>query len=126
MPRTPLHRAALVAAVALAALAGACAQDDPTEAELREDLTEELRDIDPELTADEAECYAELLVDEIGREEISDVDLQDEEPSAEIAEQLGAAAVAAREGCGPDGAISTTTAPPAGGDAVSTTTTAAP
>ncbi len=100
MPRPRNTVALLLAAVPVALLSGACSQqDDPTPAELRADLAEELRDRDSTLTADQAECYAGLVVEELGVDEIQDVDLSDEEPTAEVAEGLAAAAVEARDEC---------------------------
>ena len=100
--------AALVALLLpLAALSGACSQqDDPTADELQEDLAEELREQDGELSADEADCYAGLLVaeiedrEELGLEAVNDVDFSDEEPSADLADAIAAAAADARAECG--------------------------
>ena len=74
-------------------------QDDPTEAELKDDLVNELREVDTELTADQADCYAGLLVDEVGVKDIVDVGFSAEPPD-EIADEVADAAVAAREECG--------------------------
>ena len=94
------HSPVIVAVLALGVILGACTQqDDPTEAELTEDLVEELRDIDPALTADQAECYAGLIVDEVGVEDVVDVKFSDSEPSNELDDKVATAAVAAREEC---------------------------
>ena len=97
-----MHRtAAIAAALALASLVGACTQQkDPSADELQDDLVEELRDIDASLTADQADCYAELLVDKVGVDEIVDVKFSAEEPSAKVADGIAEAAVAARDQCG--------------------------
>ena len=93
---TPLLAALLVVGVAV----GACSQqDDPTEAELTEDLVEELREVDPQLTADQAECYAGLLVDKIGVEDIVDISFSASEPEDEMAPKVAEAAVEARTTC---------------------------
>ena len=87
---------------AMAALVGACSQQgDPSKAELTEDLTEDLREVDPDLTADQAECYAGLLVDEVGVKDLADVRFSDAEPPTEdgVADKIAAAAIAAREDC---------------------------
>ena len=97
MHRTPV----IVAALVLASLVGACSQQkDPTADELQDDLVEELRKVDTDLTADQADCYAGLLVKEVGVKDIVDVKFSAEEPSDEIADGIAAAAVAARDECG--------------------------
>ena len=93
---TPLLAAVLVVATAV----GACSQaDDPTEAELTADLVEDLREVDPALSADQAECYAGLIVDKVGVDEVGDVRFSDAEPDTEIAEQVADAAIEARTAC---------------------------
>jgi hypothetical protein len=82
----------------MAALVGACSQQgDPSKAE----LTEDLREVDPDLTADQAECYAGLLVDEVGVKDLADVRFSDAEPPTEdgVADKIAAAAISAREDC---------------------------
>ena len=99
----PLRRSAATLAALLLPLgvaASACSQqDDPTEAELQEDVAEELRERDDDLTADQADCYAGLLVDELGVDAVMDLDYSDEEPDAEVAEGIAAAAAEARTAC---------------------------
>jgi hypothetical protein len=97
------HTPTIAAVLALGALVGACSQqDDPTVAELREDISEQLQEIEgsPALTAAQADCYAELLVeDEADVDELSDVKFSASEPDPEVAEKIAAAAVQAREDC---------------------------
>jgi hypothetical protein len=101
MPRPRSPFAALVALASFALVAGACSQqDDPTPEELQEDVAEELRERDSSLSADQAECFAGLIVEELGVDEIQDVEFSDEEPTPELAEGIAAAAVAARAECG--------------------------
>jgi hypothetical protein len=96
-----MHRTPVIAAALVFVLAGACSQqEDPTADELQDDLVEQLREADDSLDADQADCYAGLLVKEIGVEDIVDVKFSAEEPSDEIADGIAAAAVAAREECG--------------------------
>jgi hypothetical protein len=101
--RLPMRRTSplLAAVLALGAFLGACSQQkDPTVAELREDLVEELRDVQPSITADQAECYAALLVqDKSDVDDFVDVKFSESEPEPEVAERIAAAAVAAREDC---------------------------
>lgn len=100
----PRHRAAAALPallLLLGAVTGACTQQgDPSPEELQEDLSEELRERNPDLTADQADCYAELLVEELGVDAVMDVDFSDEEPSADLAEGIATAAAAARDDCG--------------------------
>ena len=93
--------AALAALLLLLGLAtSACAQEsDPSAEELRDDLAEELRDQDGDLSADQAECYAGLLVEELGVDEVMDVSFSDEEPPGEVADGIAAAAAEARTAC---------------------------
>ena len=102
--RLMLRPRSLVALVVLAgplAVLPACSQqDDPSPEELTEDVAEELRERDSSLTAEQAECYAALVVDELGVDAIQDVEFSDEEPTPELAEGIAAAAVAARDECG--------------------------
>lgn len=112
LPSPPTAIAALAATVAL--VLGACGgPSDPTGAELVEEISEELRSSDPSLTAEQADCYAELLVDEVGTDEINDLGFTDDEPDPEVAQAIATAAVAAREACGlgdgDSGPTSTTT-----------------
>jgi hypothetical protein len=100
MPRPRTLLTVVAAAVPLALLAPACSQqDDPSPEELTEDLAEELRERDGSLTADQAECFAGLVVEELGVEDIQDVELSDEDPTSELAEGIAAAAVQARDEC---------------------------
>ena len=95
---TPL----LAVLFAMAAIVGACSQQkDPTKAELTDDLVEDLREVNPDLSADQAECYAGLLVDKVGVADLNDVNFSDAEPSAEddVADKIAEAAIAAREEC---------------------------
>lgn len=86
--------------LALGLLLGACASaDDPSAEEVREDLSKSLQKGDDALSKAEADCYAEIVVDEVGADAINDVGFSDKEPEAAVAKELGAAAVAARAEC---------------------------
>ncbi len=98
MRRTPLIIAAVLA---VASLGGACSQQkDPTKNELSEDLADELQEVDSSLTAKQADCYADLLVEKVGVKRVIDVDFSDKQPADEIADRIATAAVAARDECG--------------------------
>jgi hypothetical protein len=116
MRRTPALLAAVTLVVALSACSGA---DDPSPEELQADITEELQDVDPDLTDDQAECVAEQVIAAVGEDEVNDIDFSAEDPG-DLEEEFAAAAVAARDDCLGEG--TTTTA----GIEVTTTTTAAP
>ncbi len=80
---------------------GACGQsDDPTAEELEKDISEELQDVDSTLTKAEADCYAGVVVDELGVDAVNDIDFSADAPDEDDAEALGAAAIKARETCG--------------------------
>lgn len=91
----------LVAATfALGLLVGACAgADDPSAEELEEDLSEALQEGDDGLSEAEADCYAALVVEEVGTDELNDIGFSDDEPEAAVAQALGDAAVSARAEC---------------------------
>ena len=96
-----MRLSALVASVlALGLLLGACSQaKDPSAKDLRSDLSSELQEGDDGLTKTQADCYAKLLVDEVGVKRLNDIDFQDKEPSKAIADDLAAVAVTARTDC---------------------------
>jgi hypothetical protein len=99
MRRTTVLLAVLLV---MAATVGACSQQkDPTAAELKDDLVEDLREVDADLSVDQAECYAGLLVDKVGVKDLADVRFSDAEPSTEdgVADKIAEAAIAAREDC---------------------------
>lgn len=98
MRRTTFRAAGACALIfALTACAGGDSDDSPEE--LQENLTEELTDLDLGLTAEQADCFAGLLIEHVGAEELQDIDFTDEEPPAEIAEQFADAAAEAIDAC---------------------------
>ena len=69
---------------------GACGQsDDPTAEELEKDISEELQDVDSTLTKAEADCYAGVVVDEVGVDAVNDIDFSADAPDEDDAEALG-------------------------------------
>jgi len=87
-------------ALAIGAL-GACSQsDDPNAEELEKDISEELRDVNSGLTKADADCYAGVIVDEVGVDAVNDIDFSADEPDEDDAEALAAAAITARQTCG--------------------------
>lgn len=88
------------ALLALVLLLGACSQPkDPSAKDLREDLSTQLQEGDDGLTEAQADCFAKLIVDEVGVKRLNDIDFQADEPSKGMADELAAAAVTARTTC---------------------------
>jgi hypothetical protein len=118
MRRTPL----LGLLLALTLLVGACSgkSKDPTASELRTKIATQIRGIQTSLTAKQADCYADLLVKQIGTTTINGLDLRDKAPDAKTAKALATAAVAATTACGIGGAATTTSS-----SSTSTTSTSA-
>lgn len=104
MRRTPLTSA--LAALVVALLVTACGgggDDDPED--LQADLSEDIQ-TSLDLNEAQADCFADLLVEEIGAEDLQDVDFSADEPPAGMEEQLTAAARAAIDECDIDPAAS--------------------
>lgn len=89
----------LASVLAVVLLLGACSQKDPSAKDVREDLSAALQDGEDGLTKDQADCYAKLIVAEVGVDAINDVDFKDQEPSGDLADDIAAAAVTARATC---------------------------
>ena len=96
MRSTPLA----AAVVAFGLLLGACSQNKTKASDVKKDLSEALQEGDAALTKEQADCYAGLIVDKVGAKEINDIQFSKEEPSKELADQLGDVAVTARTSCG--------------------------
>ena len=98
MPRWSLLGAA---ALFLVGGAAACAGggDDDSKADIKKDIVATLQRGDDAYDHDTAECYADLIIDEVGLEELRDVDVADDEPSPKLADALAAAAQRAAEEC---------------------------
>jgi hypothetical protein len=97
MRRSPLTGS--LAALSLVVALAACGQaDEPSAEDVRADLSEELQAYDTDLTADEADCMAEVIVDEVGLDELNDVDFSAAEPE-DLADAFGAAGVRAQDDC---------------------------
>lgn len=94
-------RLSLFAAPVLVAglVLGACSSKDPSAKDVREDLSVALQKGPDGLTEKQADCFAGLLVKELGVEAINDIDFTDSEPSAELAEAIASVAVTAGAAC---------------------------
>ena len=85
MRRTTLLGAA--ASVCLVFAAAACGGDDgggSSEADLVDELSETLQTGGGGLDAEAADCYAEIIVDEVGADALKDIDLSADEPPEEL------------------------------------------
>ncbi len=69
-----------------------------SEADIKEKLADQLSQ-DGELDKDTAECFAGVIVDEIGVDKLKDVDFSADEPPAGLEEEFTAAAMTALDTC---------------------------
>jgi hypothetical protein len=102
-PSRPL-RAITVAALVLGGALGAsaCGGDDgESEADIKEQLSETLqRSGDAFGDQETADCFADIVIDEVGIEELQDLELSAEEPPKELEVKIADAALRAQEECG--------------------------
>ena len=92
----------VLVAAALVLGVSACGGDDAdSEADIKEQLSETLQrsgeGFDDQETAD---CFADIVIDEVGIEELQDLELSAEEPPEEIEDKIAEAAIRAGEECG--------------------------
>jgi len=85
----------LVLVVGLAACAGG--SRDRSAEDIEEDVAAQLEEAG--YPSEDAACVAEVVVEEIGVDELQDVDFTDEEPPEELQEAIAAAALAAIDRC---------------------------
>ena len=91
---------ATVASLCLLLGASACSgQGEESEDEIIDDLSESLRAGDPDLDQEEADCFAEIVIDEIGLDEARDIDLSSDEPTEEDQQAVAAATIRAQDEC---------------------------
>jgi hypothetical protein len=98
MRRTPLIGSIVVLALGIGA--GACSsseKDDPKE--LRKDLSEQFQEGKDGLDKKQADCFADVLIDEVGADELADVDFSADEPPEDLQDAFTAAAVRAVAEC---------------------------
>jgi len=91
---------ATAAAVVLILGLSACGDSDggSSDADIKDRIAEQLGE-GGALDADTAECFADVIVDEIGADKLNDVDFSAEEPPAELQEEFAGAAVKAIDAC---------------------------
>lgn len=92
--------AALAATFLLLGLT-ACGSDDDSggsDADVKSEIAEQLAE-DGTLDQETAECFADVIVDEIGADELEDVDFSAEEPPEGLQEEFASAAMKAIDEC---------------------------
>lgn len=97
----------LGAAVSLCLVVGgaACGGDDgESEQDMVNDISETLQNGGEGFDEETADCYAQIVVDEAGVEELQDVDLTADEPPDELKDEIAAAGIRAIEECDITGA----------------------
>ena len=89
--------ASLCLVVGVAACGG---NDSESEQDLVNELSETLQGGGEGFDEETADCFAQIVVDEVGVEELKDVDLTADEPPEELQDEIAAAAVRAGDECG--------------------------
>ena len=80
--------------------AAACGGDDSeSEDDIVAQLSDTLQNGGDGFDEETADCFAQIVVDEVGVEEMQDVDLTADEPPEELQDEIAAAAVRATEEC---------------------------
>jgi hypothetical protein len=91
---------AAVASLVVLLGASACGGDDgESEEDLVDQLSQSLQDGAAAFDEETADCFAEIVVEDIGVEELQDVDLSADEPPEELQEEIAAATLRAAEEC---------------------------
>lgn len=100
-----MQRPAALGSLCLALTAAACGGGgDRSEADIKTELSESLQSGVDDLDAEAADCFAQLVIDEVGLDALRDVDLSADQPPAEIQDDITAAATRAAEECDLTGA----------------------
>jgi len=93
---------AVAAAAALCLVLGAAGcggQQEESEDDIVADIAETLRSGSQELDQEQAECFAQLVVDEIGLEKARDIKVSEDEPSEEQQVAIAKATIRAQDKC---------------------------
>lgn len=101
MQRRARTSGAVAAAAVLLLGLTACGDDDDSggsDADIKDEIAEQLAE-DGTLDQETAECFADVIVDEIGADELDDVDFSAEEPPEGLQEEFASAAVKAIDEC---------------------------
>ena len=91
-------RTAPAVALLAALVLPACSSGDDSPEDVRAGLSEELQE-QLGLDDEEADCFTDLLIEEIGIEELKDIDVSAAEPPEGLQGELTAASLAAIEEC---------------------------
>jgi hypothetical protein len=97
-------RTGALAAVVLALGLGACGSDgggDKSEAEIKSEIAEQFADVGG-LDKEAADCFAGVIVDEIGVDKLKDVDFNSADAPEGLEEEFTNAALTAVEDCNLD------------------------
>jgi hypothetical protein len=82
-----------------------CSKGAKSEADIKKNLSATLQsDGGGALDAKAADCYAQVIIDEVGVEKLRDVDLSAKDPSAALADDIAKAAIRAGIDCQLSGA----------------------
>lgn len=100
MRSSALLCAGIAASLSLAACGGG---GDKSEADIRADLSSSLRQGNDNLDQETSDCYADLIIEEVGLDGLRDVNLTDDRPEGDVADQIAAAAQRAGEECSGSG-----------------------
>lgn len=102
-----MRRFSVLGATAVLLLtAGACggSNDQLSEADIKQELSANFQSGGDGLTKEQADCYADLLIEEAGVDKLKDIDLSADTPPAEIQDAVATASEKAIDECGlPDG-----------------------
>ena len=93
---------ALAAAASLCLLVGVAScggEDGESEEELVDELSETLQSGGQGFDQEAADCFAEIVVDEVGVEALQDVDITADEPPEEMQDDIARATVRAADEC---------------------------
>lgn len=101
MRRSPLLGAAAAASLLFTLSAcGGSGDDELSAADIQKELSATFQSGDDGYTKEQADCYAKLVVEEVGVENLQDVDLSANTPPAEIQDAVAEASARANEACG--------------------------
>ena len=94
----PAARLSLLAPALVAlALSGCGGDDDKSTADIEAEISTQL--VEGGLDEESADCVAAVIVEEVGTEELQDVDFSADEPPAELEEAISAASITAFGEC---------------------------
>lgn len=98
--------AAMAAALGLVlSLSGCGGTKDKSEADIKKELSQALRGSDAAgFDTATADCFAQIIIDEVGLKELQDVKLTADQPDSDLQDQIAAASARAANECDLSGA----------------------